>query len=491
MKSKINRIQNVIGIILCVFLIIYFIFLERFTLSDELWNFQNILKMCNGLTIYKDANVIITPIFFYIGYFLLKIFGTNMIVFRIYNLIIYIGILFIIYKILKNLNISKHLRIIFEVLIFLFMFSLVTVGANYNMLAVCWILLGINLYITKKSNNINQGILISIIFLTKQNIGVLYAIAIILYELYLNKFSKKFILDQFKKFFFFLIPTLVVCLQMVIKGNFFYFINYAFGGLFNFGEKNLIISIFEYFYIFPIAETILYFYTINKKSIFNKFFMQEKKDNLTLLYIFAIIMMFCIIPIMNTAHFMYTLPFHILFLFYFFDVIILEEIIEDKYINNIRWFAIILLIIFVIRVIISLIVYKDVVIFIKDKNSCFFGINVQYALDGRAKVLEKYIISQNEKGIDVIIASSEAAYSMIELKQSHGEYDLLFNGNMGYNGIERVKEDISSRKNTEFLIFTDEKDMFWQESKEIREFIQKNLTKKGEILNYTIYSTEK
>ena len=33
--------------------------------NDELWNFSNILKMINGYTIYKDLNVIITPLFFY------------------------------------------------------------------------------------------------------------------------------------------------------------------------------------------------------------------------------------------------------------------------------------------------------------------------------------------------------------------------------------------------------------------------------------------
>ena len=32
--------------------------------SDELWNFQNVYKLYNGFEIYKDANVICTPLFF-------------------------------------------------------------------------------------------------------------------------------------------------------------------------------------------------------------------------------------------------------------------------------------------------------------------------------------------------------------------------------------------------------------------------------------------
>ena len=44
---------------------------------DEIWNFQNIYKMYNGFIIYKDCNIIITPIFFVIGNLLFKIFNAN------------------------------------------------------------------------------------------------------------------------------------------------------------------------------------------------------------------------------------------------------------------------------------------------------------------------------------------------------------------------------------------------------------------------------
>jgi len=72
-------------------------------------------------------------------------------------------------------------------------------------------------------------------------LGALYAITIIIYELYKNKLSKKFIIDQFKKFFFFLIPTAVLALFMYIDGNLFDFINFAFGGLFDFGKNNALL----------------------------------------------------------------------------------------------------------------------------------------------------------------------------------------------------------------------------------------------------------
>ena len=102
--------------------------------------------------------------------------------------------------------------------------------------------------------------------------------------------------------------------------------------------------------------------------------------------------------------------------------------------------------------------------------------------------MEDYIKEKNSRGIDVIIISYDSAFPMIELKQNHGVYDLLFNGNLGYNGKEQIKEDILNRENTEFLVVTDKKDLFDQEPPEIREFIIDNLNFKGKICNYSIYS---
>ena len=40
--------------------------------SDELWNFFNIFKISNGFLIYKDLNIIMTPLFFYLGKIFLR-----------------------------------------------------------------------------------------------------------------------------------------------------------------------------------------------------------------------------------------------------------------------------------------------------------------------------------------------------------------------------------------------------------------------------------
>ena len=67
------------------------------------------------------------------------------------------------------------------------------------------------------------------------------------------------------------------------------------------------------------------------------------------------------------------------------------------------------------------------------------------------------------------------------------ELDLLFYGNLGFNGIQNTIDKISEMHDTEFLIFTNEKDCFYQEPIEIREYILENFEKTGEFLDYSIY----
>ena len=63
--------------------------------------------MVNGYQIYTDANVIITPIFFWIGFVLFKGFGANIFIFRLFDVFVYTIVAFLVYKILKQLKIEK------------------------------------------------------------------------------------------------------------------------------------------------------------------------------------------------------------------------------------------------------------------------------------------------------------------------------------------------------------------------------------------------
>src|SRR5699024_5268195 len=103
--------------------------------GDESYNFLNTYKIANGLTIYKDNNVIITPLFFYIAAIFLKIFGENILVYRTLNLIISTFTFFLCYAIFKELKVNKRFSLLYTLLITALTSSIVGGGANYNVLA--------------------------------------------------------------------------------------------------------------------------------------------------------------------------------------------------------------------------------------------------------------------------------------------------------------------------------------------------------------------
>ena len=117
------------------------VFNLKFNNNDELWNFSNIYKMANGYTIYKDLNVIDTPLFFWLGELLFNFMGDNYLTYRIYNLIIIFLLYYLIYLIFKTLKISKLKSIVYMLIIFLVTSKIAGIGANYNSLAIVFYLL--------------------------------------------------------------------------------------------------------------------------------------------------------------------------------------------------------------------------------------------------------------------------------------------------------------------------------------------------------------
>ena len=187
MEKVINLIkkhENIFVIILLFISLIGVSFYINLDVNDELWNFQNVYKMYNGYQIYEDANVICTPLFFYIGKLLFDVLGANFFVFRIYNILIFMFYYFMIYKILRLLKVNMKISLGGTLVLLVFgNYLLVRVMANYNSLAIAFCLLGIYFLIKNQITMNNKNILIQsiicfLIILTKQNIGLFYLIAL-------------------------------------------------------------------------------------------------------------------------------------------------------------------------------------------------------------------------------------------------------------------------------------------------------------------------
>ena len=76
---------------------------------------------------------------------------------------------------------------------------------------------------------------------------------------------------------------------------------------------------------------------------------------------------------------------------------------------------------------------------------------------------------------------------MLQLNKNNGIFDLAFLGNYGKGGEETLINKIKELDNSVILIETDIENMFWQESKNARNYIINNYKKVGEIQEFSIY----
>lgn len=488
MKIIIKNITFVFIFIFFIVIIFSNTFLHILDAFDELWTFQITYKMYNSHQIYIDSNIVTTPLFFVIGNTLFNIFGATINTFRLYNVFIYIFCYLSTIYLFKKLGINKSLIFLYSTLIVSQTYYTIANGASYNLLAIDFILLGIiiflNYYNTKRYN-LYQGIVLFLVFFTKQNLGIFYAMGIILFELFDKKLSKSFILNQLEKFLSFVLPTILSCIIMYKQGNLFSFINYAFGSLLEFGTSNANsdYKLFIFIYILLIIIE-LYCFIIKTKNLVS----ENQKRIISFFFIVGICTSLFIFPIVNLYH--VTFGYFILFLtfFYILDIIFLKHIFyTESHYKLCNFISIIILLLISLSILSQ--TYINFNEFNKfDKSHPFYNAPFEEETIERINTVTEYVLEKNKNGINVTIIASDSAYTMIPLRQSHGAFDMVLTGNLGYNGANKLIKQIENSKNTEFLIYTAEDKVFWADSKEIREYITNKLEKKGEIAHYSIYS---
>lgn len=455
--------------------------------TDEIWNFQNLMKMVNGYQIYQDANVIVTPLFFFIGLFLFQLLGANLLIFRCYHILILTGIFFMTYLIGKKIKIN---RIIILLLICLFIvyskFLLVRASANYNLLVFFFVLVGLFLFLRSREHSRIQGMIGFIIFLTKQNVGVFYTLGFCFYQL-ISKKSKR---HKFKAIInysiIFGILGALFTLFFAKKGLLSDFLNYTFLGIGEFAAENRIIGI----NMLTITTALLVSYMtmvyfIQKKKIVN----EQIEDNIRKLTSFAIPMLFIQVPIINEFHFILSIYLLVISLFY-----LLNEVLFSYLWVNIRKIGIVILTTFAIFIVIvsgyNLVDWTNYIsspTYPYQYEDPFFGGVIREEIYDEIEEVTDFI--QNTKG-NVIVLSEKAALYMIPLRRSNGFFDLPFLGNMGKEGERVAINKILELKDTKILILKDEKEIHQQESEKIIQFVKENLEYQGEIRGFLIYHTK-
>jgi hypothetical protein len=454
--------------------------------ADELWNFLNCYKVWNGYLMYKDANIIVTPMFTTVAQLFFFIFKPNMITFRIYDCVVNFILIVSVYKLFRKLEIRQTLAVIYSIFILFMQTILIGVGANYNIICLIFILLGINHKISKgksRSYDVVQGLIIFFVFFSKQNMGVYYAIAIILNELNELKLSKLWFKKQIIKFIAFLIPTLIILSIMFANNILMEFIDICFLGMIEFGTKNLD---FQNVLEIPIVPAILIsciLLRVKGKKIDETY---NKNNNFFVaLTIMGILASY---PIFNYYHLFYSIIMGLIWLMYMLDKQILNELITSKYDDIILKSTMYTILIVSLTACIITIPFVHRASKLFPSDSPYYMINVWEKEVKKIPKMTEYIKQKNNEGADVIIISPNSGWYTIPLKGNNGYFDVPNMGNFGIKGEDGLIDKIrKSKEGTQYLIFTEERFLHYQDAMRVRKYIQENFEKVGEIEEYTIY----
>lgn len=195
-------INNKNIIIIMGFLTIFVLFVggvildNSISYNDETILLRETINVNQGLKIYKNINVLTTPLFFYIGAVIMKLLGNNLFSFRVYGILIMTLYIIMLFYVMRNLKICNKLIYITIATILLLQQNVIKNGANYNFLAITFSLLSMSLMIKKdvQKNNayyIIQGIMLFLVYMIKQNIGIYHCIAFFICEIFIEKYEKK------------------------------------------------------------------------------------------------------------------------------------------------------------------------------------------------------------------------------------------------------------------------------------------------------------
>ena len=284
------------------------------------------------------------------------------------------------------------------------------------------------------------------------------------------------------------LPCLLISLIiMSLRGNLFDFANLCFGGILEFGNSNFSISFKSAKYICYAFIVIIFTCIV----LANKNISADLKRNIKFLLCVALGLTLNMYPLANEYHSVMTMVFYFILFIYIVDQLMINDIFEEG--KKHKKICIILS-----SIIFFFIFCKGIYLYFSDiynlqsfeKDSPFYNAKTSSETLKQIEIVTKYIELKQSQGTKVLFLTQDAFAYMVPLNINNNEFDLPFSGNLGYNGIQKTIDKISQMENTEFIIYTDEENCFFQESKEIREYILNHFKKIGELFEYSIYTDE-
>ena len=411
--------------------------------------------------------------------------GANLFIFRICNASLISLLCLYTYKILKKLNIPKSLSIFtISIIILQDFFGLIRGCLNYNVMALFFTILGIYFLLKEETrkNILIQSIITTLIILTKQNIGIYYLLGNVIYLIFSKNALKTKIKASLKYISIILGFGIIFIIYLLANHNLYNFLSYTFGGILEFANENIIFDYSATIYMVGIIiiNIVMSIFFIKKDII-----TQKQKENIKILLIFSLMLGGLCYPIFNGMHVIlgtYLMIINIVYMIY-----ILFEDFKEKIKKLITIINIVIILVMIVFSSYSMYEWIMVVTspeYMYSWEEPFFGgIISQENYEENLKIIQ--YIQENEK--NVIVCSNKAGLYMIPLKRNNGDFDLLFKGNLGFEGENGLIEKVKEMENTQFLISNNEDEDIYQESKKVKEYIKNNKKYVGKIEEFNIY----
>ena len=224
-------------ILILIIIFIYVGILVSFSNADNdlIWNYGFSYNIASNLIVYKDFNMVITPLYPFICGLVMKLLGNNFFIFNLINIVLLSSMYYYIYKKYPKSYIPSMVLISF------------ILRPSYNFLIMFLLLILLNL---EEDKNFLTGVVLGLIFFTKQSFIILCIPSII----YIRE-PKKIL----KRIGGFLIPCIIIGLYLIINNSLYEFINYTVLGLFSFGTKNSFFNLGTVFILVLIGFLTFYY----------------------------------------------------------------------------------------------------------------------------------------------------------------------------------------------------------------------------------------
>ena len=510
-KEKIKAIsKDFILFIFIAVMVFSIIAINPISNLDEIWNYNTARAITQNLIPYKDISMITTPLLPMITALFLKLIANEVIVSRVLASVLWGGVLFSIFKILKLLIKEENTCLIITALLGLLFRDCYCI--DYNILSLMFSL--IILYIELKNidkphfeNNKTDfliGILAGLTVCTKQSIGAILAIIVVGYKIIFVQNKKEFIeylKTAFKRIVGILIPMILVFIYLIATNSLQDFINYAVLGISTFSnkipyaqlmnnDKKEIQILSRIMPFILLAMAVLTIVLQNKKKKEN---IGNTDNKILTILIYSLSTIIIMYPISDEIHFLIasTITFiGLAYILYLLGIAIYNKInLQSKkkiYKITSLLISIILIAFIAVRGI------ENITEYIKqEKNETiehYKNIQISEYLQERINEIDNFILEQEKENKKVYILDAEAAIYMIPINNYNKDYDMFLKGNIGKDGQEGQIQKIKQKATNEIILIRKRNlQSNWQTPTDVVDYVRENLEFMGEVSIYEVY----